>query len=676
MHSPTTPLQPASDPAERKKHTVLLLCLAVAAVTAGLCQLPPMPVIEDRCYDAQVKAVAGLREPSQEILVVAIDDQSLRAMAQEVGRWPWPRFVIAWMIEYCSEAQTIGIDLLLPEDDYAFQGSDDQLAAEVAAYGRLVAAVYLSPGEEAAPAPPGVARHALVNVNTRSGQTPAEAGAFVPPYKSLLAAVDGLGVASVTDIVEGDGVVRRYNLATRHGDTVLPSLALALAMRSREIKPEEAELDWGTVLRLRDRAVRIDTENRIRLDPPLLLHRTISAVDVLTAKYDEMRGTVPGIKRSEFRGKTVILGSTAEGVQRDKVPTSIDPALPGVYVHAIAVDNILSGNTLSVMPSWAALLLALALGALVALCPTDRPMVVLAACAVLSVAYGAATIPVLALTRCVLPLTAPILAVLSCGAAIGIRRWRSEHSERLRLERLEATKQQLTDMLVHDLKNRIAPVLVSLDVLEMGLDAGDDFLAKALGAARSSAARLLAETKALLDIRKMSEGRMELRPEKTRIAALIEENLPPLQTAAERQGRRVRCVTGHPEAVAEVDPDIAGRVFGNLLWNAIEHSADDSEIEVGYRQAGDEIALWVANRGPVVPEKDLEAVFEAYFSSPSGSAARRISGTGLGLAFCKLAIEAHGGAIHMESPWESHGDGVKVCFSLPSAANALGPQPG
>ena len=674
MDSPTTPSHPASNAPGPSQRTGFLLCLAVAVVVAGLCLLPPMQIIEDRLYDARVLSVAGLRKPSQEIIVVAIDEGSLRMLAPVIGRWPWPRFVIASLIEYCSAARTIGIDILFPEVDYVFTGSDDHLAAEVAAHGRLVAAVYLSPETETGPLPLGVEKHALTNADLPAEDPPPYAGVFVP-YESLLAVVDGLGVT--THPHEDDGVVRRYALATRYEETVLPSLALALAMRSRGVKPGDVEFEGGSVCRLADKTVRIDDQNLLRLNPPDQRHRTISAADVLTAIDDEREGEAPRVKRSEFEGKTVILGSTAEGVQRDVVSTSIDAALPGVYVHAIALDNILSGETLSVVPSWAALLLTLALGALVALCPTDRPMVVLAACALLSVAYGGGTILILALARWALPLTAPVLSVLGCGAAIGVRRWRREHSERLRLEQLEATKQELTDMLVHDLKNRVAPVLAAFDVLEMELgDGGGGLVGNILVMARSSAARLLAETKALLDIRKMSEGRMQLRLEPTRIAGLIDEHLPPLQTAAERQGRRVRCVPGDPEAMGMLDPDIVGRVLGNLLWNAIEYSDDDSEIEIGYRHAGDDVALWVANRGPVVPKKDLTAVFDAYFSSPTASAVGRISGTGLGLAFCKLALEAHNGTVRMESPWEPHSDGVKVCFTLPSAAEASDRQDG
>ena len=113
------------------------------------------------------------------------------------------------------------------------------------------------------------------------------------------------------------------------------------------------------------------------------------------------------------------------------------------------------------------------------------------------------------------------------------------------------------------------------------------------------------------------------------------------------------------------DRQMISRVIMNLIWNAIQHAPENSEIEIDCGTENDQPLVSVANRGPIIPVKFQNHLFKPFH----GGANEGLSGvlsdsTGLGLAFCKLAIEAHGGRIQVESPWQRYDDGVLVTITF------------
>ena len=77
------------------------------------------------------------------------------------------------------------------------------------------------------------------------------------------------------------------------------------------------------------------------------------------------------------------------------------------------------------------------------------------------------------------------------------------------------------------------------------------------------------------------------------------------------------------------------------------------------------IEIRVANGGPTIPADVVEAVFDEYFSWGGRDGRQKLSGTGLGLAFCKMAVNAHDGTIAIVSPRRGHDDGAEVVIRLP-----------
>jgi signal transduction histidine kinase len=93
-----------------------------------------------------------------------------------------------------------------------------------------------------------------------------------------------------------------------------------------------------------------------------------------------------------------------------------------------------------------------------------------------------------------------------------------------------------------------------------------------------------------------------------------------------------------------VDPDLMRRVLANLIDNAIRHSPEGTKITISVERGSDSVEIAVADQGRGIPADQRDTVFERFQSGEQRHAANR----GLGLAFCKLAVEAHGGKIWVE----------------------------
>jgi signal transduction histidine kinase len=113
-----------------------------------------------------------------------------------------------------------------------------------------------------------------------------------------------------------------------------------------------------------------------------------------------------------------------------------------------------------------------------------------------------------------------------------------------------------------------------------------------------------------------------------------------------------------------VDAEMVRRVLINLLENATKYTPPSSTIILGASQRPGEVELWVRDNGPGIPTGEQERIFEKYTRVDLPNRPR---GLGLGLAFCRLAVEMHGGRIWVES---EPGQGACFRFTLPVPAGA------
>ena len=225
----------------------------------------------------------------------------------------------------------------------------------------------------------------------------------------------------------------------------------------------------------------------------------------------------------------------------------------------------------------------------------------------------------------------------------------------------ERVKDDLTHMLVHDLKSPIASVMGLLDhTIEMlGEGDVDPSVSELLALARNESQHLLNLTANILDVRRMREGQMPYAPEAiTSLEALAKDALGDVSSGPRERnfGFLVR-----PDAERlTADPRLLRRILANLLANAIKHTRRGGYIDFRAWNEDGKFVLSVRDDGEGIPEADQKRIFNAFEQSRHTIHDR--FDTGMGLTFCKLAVEKHGGTIWVES---KPGRGSTFFFTIP-----------
>ena len=164
----------------------------------------------------------------------------------------------------------------------------------------------------------------------------------------------------------------------------------------------------------------------------------------------------------------------------------------------------------------------------------------------------------------------------------------------------------------------------------------------------------------LLTLSRLEAGMSGAVDEEVDLVELVASIADDARFEAEAHGRQVE-FSGAGEALVKVRAELLHRAFENVIRNAVKYTGEGTAVEVRVerRAAPDRLIVTVDDRGPGVPESDLEAVFEPFFRSGSGA---KTAGFGLGLAIARRAIEAHGGSIRaLNRP----GGGLQVEIVLP-----------
>jgi len=226
----------------------------------------------------------------------------------------------------------------------------------------------------------------------------------------------------------------------------------------------------------------------------------------------------------------------------------------------------------------------------------------------------------------------------------------------------ERVKDDLIHMLVHDLKSPISSVMGLLDhSLEMLKSSGreDAGLDELLSLARSESQHLLNLAANILDVRRMKDGHMPYAPASVASLTDLAKEAPGDVSGGPRDrhfGFLVR-----PEAEQLVaDAGLLRRVLANLMANAIKHTRRGGYIDFRAWRQDDAFVLSVRDDGEGIPEVDQKRIFNAFEQSRHTVHDRY--DTGMGLTFCKLAVEKHGGKIWVES---KVGRGSTFYFTIP-----------
>jgi adenylate cyclase len=302
-------------------------------------ELAPFGTLEGETLDWRF-ALRGPIAPSGEVVIVAIDEASIRAL----GRWPLPRQVLAQAVERLSAAgaRVIAFDLQLQELEQPTIGGgpgpgDQQLIAAIRSAPQVILpfAFSFSDAPGSAPMREDVAKSALpVRLGEPDAAGLGHPASFSAPPRQLLE-VSHTAHATVT--VEPDGALRMIDLVVAFAGEIYPALPLEAVRLHQGLARDRVIVDFERGVRLGER--RIETAPGLRL--PVNYYGPPGAFDTIAIE-ELVAGTVDP---QRIAGKLVLVGATAPGLG-DFFPAPYGRLLPGVEVLATAADNLLSDRWL------------------------------------------------------------------------------------------------------------------------------------------------------------------------------------------------------------------------------------------------------------------------------------------------------------------------------------------
>jgi NtrC-family two-component system sensor histidine kinase KinB len=229
---------------------------------------------------------------------------------------------------------------------------------------------------------------------------------------------------------------------------------------------------------------------------------------------------------------------------------------------------------------------------------------------------------------------------------------------------LEQAREDMVRMIIHDLRNPLSNIMNSLDVLQDVIREQDDSVSRdeLLGIAKRSGQRMLQLINSILDISRLETGQAVLETRPTDLAPLLQDAIEFIRPQTDIRDIQLDAELTPNLPQVDIDRDMIARVVLNLLDNASKFTQIGGAIRLTAIPVGSEIEIAVTDNGPGIPLGQLQSIFEKFTrvrrpDSPQG--------TGLGLAFCQLAVKNHGGRIWAES---MPGQGTAIRFTLPVAA--------
>lgn len=349
-----------------------------------------MQSLERKAYDLGV--LASSRFPSDKVVVIAIDDQSIA----NLGRWPWPRATQAKMLDLLAQghvkvvgntalffepqidpglvyinkiADALGKSALISNTDPARQGeltqidallleavqhldNDQKLSESMGRANDVLLAMYFELGEPQGkpdkPLPPYVQKNNLANINDPAGL--GMAGALPLPAASVQFPIAALGeravgIGHLNTVIEVDGAVRVEPLVVGYYDELYPSLSLLLAAKSLNLEAKDIQVNLGQGVKLGN--LNIATDTSLRMHTYFYKDRDGKPAFQVDSFYDVLSGKIPPEK---YRDKIVLIGATAAGVGAPMV-TPVSASMAPVLTLAHSVSSILKQDYFTV-PNW------------------------------------------------------------------------------------------------------------------------------------------------------------------------------------------------------------------------------------------------------------------------------------------------------------------------------------
>ena len=239
------------------------------------------------------------------------------------------------------------------------------------------------------------------------------------------------------------------------------------------------------------------------------------------------------------------------------------------------------------------------------------------------------------------------------------------------LRKADRRKDEFLALLAHELRNPLAPLRNSLQVMRLATD--PDVVAKSMNIMDRQVSHMVRLIDDLLDISRISLNKMELRRSRVLLTDVINSAVETARPAIQEAGHTLT-VSLPPEPI-HLDADLTrlAQVFANLLNNSARYTEGRGRIWLTATREDDQVTVAVRDTGTGIPASALPSIFEM-FSQGGRALERDAGGLGIGLALVKGLVEMHGGTVQAESPGE--GQGSTFTIRLPVLADRAEPSAG
>jgi len=255
------------------------------------------------------------------------------------------------------------------------------------------------------------------------------------------------------------------------------------------------------------------------------------------------------------------------------------------------------------------------------------------------------------------------------GGTLALARFRRETADALK--EADRRKDEFLATLAHELRNPLAPIRNGLQI--MRLAQSPEVVERARGMMERQLQQMVRLIDDLLDLSRISRGKIELRKERADLASVVRIAVETSQPMIDQAGHRL---TVHlPAAPVAVEADVTrlAQVISNLLNNAAKFTEKGGQIWLDVEDAGSEAVIRVKDNGVGIPPPMLPQVFEM-FTQVDRSLEKSRSGLGIGLSLVKKIVEMHGGTVEAHSA--GHGLGSELIVRLPRLPALSSPAPG
>jgi two-component system sensor histidine kinase BaeS len=237
--------------------------------------------------------------------------------------------------------------------------------------------------------------------------------------------------------------------------------------------------------------------------------------------------------------------------------------------------------------------------------------------------------------------------------------------EESRREELDRLKDEFVLTASHELRSPLTSVQGFAELLMLDRDSLTPRQRETVEIILDNCRHLVRLLNDLLDLARSDAGRLQVRPQPTEVAPLIEDVVRTMRAQTQSTSQTLSEEVGAGLPLISVEPDRIRQILVNLITNAHEYSPEGASIRVSAAAVGAEVEIAVADNGPGIPEEQLGRIFDRFTRGDAGLT-QRVGGTGLGLAISKSLVELHGGSISAESA-VGHGSVFRVRLPIAPA---------